>query len=114
MSAITDRIASDVSGIFARASDFGTEAEFDFVTVFRIINVLFEENYRGHDVYGNEVANLGPVAICATADVTNESGNVPGEDSANSATLKIGNTIYNVTKCARESDGTSTLMLSKD
>jgi hypothetical protein len=114
VSAITDRIASDVTGIFARTSDFGTQAAFSFGSVSRSINVVFEENYRGHDVYGNEVANLGPIAICATADVTDGNGNVPGEDADNDATLTIDGTVYNITKCARESEGASMLTLSED
>lgn len=103
-----------MSGILASASDFGTEAEFTFGEASNVINVLFEENYRGYDVYGNEVANLGPIALCSTSDVTDENGNVPGEDSTKTASLVINGVTYKVTKCARESEGASTLILSKD
>jgi hypothetical protein len=114
VSAITDRIASDVSGIFARASDFGTEATFTFGTTSNVINVVFEASYKSANIYNNEIVNLGPVAFCSISDVTNSSGKVPGEDDTTTSTLEIDGTVYNITSCERESSDVGILRLTKD
>lgn len=104
---------SDVAEVFLRASDFATEADFTFGDVSRRFNVLFDENYSGHDFYGHEVANSGPVALCQTSDVENGDNEVPGENEDDDSTLEINGTTYNVTKCAR-AGSTCLLTLTKD
>lgn len=113
MSDLTDRIASDVTGIFARTSDFGTESTFIFGSITRTIDVLFDENFSGYDIYSREITNTGPMAWCATSDIANDANLVPGESENDAATIEINSIVYNIIKCARAGD-TCALTLSKD
>jgi hypothetical protein len=102
-----------VSGIFASASGFGDTATFTFGSLSRVINVVFDEYYKSTDIYGNEVANTGPVAFCATADVEDSDGNVPGENSTATATLEVNSVTFKIVNCERGGDS-SILKLSRD
>jgi len=113
VSDLTDRLKSDVSDILLRASDFAVEATITFDGSSKSINVVFDENYNGFDQFQHEVGNTGPVAICATADLENEDGEIPGEVADDEPTLEIDGSTYNVTKGARYGD-TAVLFLSED
>ena len=104
---------SDVAKVFLRTSDFAVEGTLTFGDITRTgISVIFDENYSGGDAYGVEVANSGPAAICATSDLENDDGEIPGEND-DAATLEIGEVTYNITKAARAGD-TCLLILSRD
>lgn len=99
---------SDVSEVFLRTSDFAVEANYTFGNFNRNISVLFEENYESTDAFGN-VQNTGPAAICAYAEILNDSD----EEPDSSATLEIDGTTYHITSVKRSGQD-CILILSED